>query len=79
MKTRLDQSKTPVKVKLRKYPTEQRKFLDKYLSRLVELNFIKPCPQAAWQAAPHMVPKDSEAKYRTTIDLRPANATVAEQ
>lgn len=80
MKIRLDPSKTPAKVRLRKYPAEQRNFLDEYLSQFVELYFIKSCLQAAWQAAPHLVSKDSEAKFRMTIDLKPVNmATVAEQ
>lgn len=80
MKIRLEDGKMPVKVKVRKYPTDQRKFLDEYLDKLVKLDFIRPYPQAAWQAAPHLVPKNSKAKFRTTIDLRPVNAaTIAEQ
>lgn len=35
---------------------------------------IKRCPQASWQAAVHLVPKDSKSRFRTTMDLRPANA-----
>lgn len=47
MKIRLDQNETPVKVNVRKYPADQLNFLDEYLSKLVELNKIKPGPQAA--------------------------------
>lgn len=80
MKLQIDPSKLPVKVKVGKYPIVQRKFLDMYLSQLLSLEFIKPCPQASWQAAPHLVPKDSKFLFRTTIDLRPINsATKAEQ
>lgn len=80
MKISLDSSKTSVKVKVRKYPTEQRRFLDACFDELVKMGFLKVCPTASWQAAPHLVPKDSKTKYRTTIDLRPVNAaTKAEQ
>lgn len=38
------------------------------------------CPEASWQAAPHLAPKDSKSKFRTTIDFCPVNAaTKAEQ
>lgn len=80
MKIILEPSKKPIKVKVRRYPAEQRKFLNAYFSKLIEMGFLKPCPQAAWQAAPHLVPKDSNAKFRTMTDLRPVNAaTKAEQ
>lgn len=80
MEIRLDESRTPVKKKVRKCPTEQRKFHDEYLSVLVTLNFINAYLQASWQVAPQLVPKDPEAKFRTTIDVRPVNvATVGEQ
>lgn len=41
----LEETKTPVGVKLRKYPSEQRKLLDEYLSRLKTLGLIKTCPK----------------------------------
>lgn len=63
MKIRFNQSKAPVKVKVRKYPAEQQNFLDEYLSKLVELNSIKPCLQAAWQATPHSVPKYQKSGF----------------
>lgn len=74
MKIEVDPNKRPVKVKVRRYPPEQRLFLDKYINRLVELGFLVPNPNATWQAAPHLVPKDSKAMFRTTIDLRPLNS-----
>lgn len=69
-----------MKVKVRKYPAKQRRFFDAYFDKSVGMGFLKVCPQAPWQAALHLVPKYSKAKYRTTIDLRPVNAaTKAEQ
>lgn len=69
-----------VKVKVRKYGADQRKFLDVYFTKLVDMGFLKPGSQTSWQAAPHLVPKDSKSKLRATIDLRPVNAvTTAEQ
>lgn len=38
------------------------------------MGFLKPCTQASWQAASHLVPKDSNSKFRTTIDLRLVSA-----
>lgn len=74
MKIALDATKKSVKVKVRKHPAEHRKFLDAYFAEMVSTGLFKVCPTAAWQAAPHLVPKDSKSKYRTTIDLRPVNA-----
>lgn len=46
----------------------------------MNLSFLKVCPDAAWQAALFLVTKNSRARYRTTIYLRPVNiATKAEQ
>lgn len=80
LKITLDLKKKPVKVKTRRYPAKQRKFLDRYITQLSNMGFIKPCPQASWQAAPHLVPKDSKPGFRTTIDLQPVNgATKADK
>lgn len=70
-----DEKKTTVKVEVREYLAEQQSFLNDYLVKLVSMEFIKPCPQAPWQAAPHAVSKDSKARLRMTIVLRPVNAT----
>lgn len=35
---------------------------------------LNPCPQNAWQAAPYLVPKDFEVRFRTTIHMRPGKA-----
>lgn len=40
MKTNPDETKPPVEVKVRKYPPKQRKFLNAYIDRLVEMGFL---------------------------------------
>lgn len=70
----LDDNKNPVKEKEREYSEEQRKFLYLYFDKLMEMGLLKTCPQPWWQAAPHLLPRDSKSKFRTTIDLRPVNA-----
>lgn len=65
----LDPTKKPVIVKARKYPNEERKFLDKYILTLSKMGFIKACLQAHRKAAPHLVRKASKFLFRTTIDL----------
>lgn len=63
------------KVKVRHYPATQRELLDKFLSQLRSMGFIKPCPPAARQTAPPLVPEDSEYRIWITIYLGPVNAT----
>lgn len=61
--------------RVRRYPTEQRNFLNKYVQKLVEYGFFIENKNASWQAAPHIVPKHgSKVKYRTVVDLRPVNS-----
>lgn len=77
MRIEIDASKQPVKSKVRRYPVDQRKFLNKYVEKLVEYGFFFENNEATWQAAPHIVPKpDSKAKFRATIDLRPVNSAM---
>lgn len=45
-----------------------------YLAKLVDMGFPKIFPQAAWQAASRLVPKDSKSSSRTSINLKPINA-----
>ena len=72
--------KKPVRVKARRYPAAQRAFLNKYVDKLVAMNFFKPNPDAQWQAAPLLVPKKgSKARFRLAIDLRPVNAATVKQ
>lgn len=70
MKIALDPTKKAVKVKSRRYPVYQQIFLDEHITQLSKMRFIKPFPQALWQAAPHLVPKDSKFGPRKTIELR---------
>lgn len=60
MKIYLNDSKTPVKVKVRKYPANQRMFLDAYFDELVKMGFLKVCPTKSWRVAPHLVPEDTK-------------------
>lgn len=73
MKIVITPGKPPVRVKVRRYPTEQRTFLNNYLTKLAEFGLIKSDSKASWQAAPHLVPK-GKSNWRITIDLRPINA-----
>lgn len=41
IKITVDPHKKPVKVKVRKYPADQRKLFDAYLNKLVKLGFLK--------------------------------------
>ena len=80
MKIQLKEGLNPVRVKARRYSADERARLEKYVEKLVEMNFIVPNPDAAWQAAPFLVPKkNSNAKYRLAIDLRHVNAATIKQ
>lgn len=79
MHIRLDPNCRPVRAKARRYSQEQRKFLDKYVETLQDLDFVVEVTTATWQAAPLLVPKKGAAKFRLTVDLRPVNsATIKE-
>lgn len=73
MRSTIDSSKTPIKVKVRKYHAEQRKSLKEYIDKLVKIGFSKICLQEIWQESPHLSPKVSKIKYGTTIALCPVN------
>lgn len=47
LKVDLDQTKPPVRRKVETLPMLQVGFLDKYISQLLKMKFIKPCPQAS--------------------------------
>lgn len=79
MKIEVDEKKRPVKCKVRRYPPAQRRFLNKYVDKLVEMGFLQPNPDAKWVAAPHLVPKNSKAQFRTTIDIGPLNSATIGQ
>ena len=80
MRVRLEPNRRPVRVKARRYSPEQRRFMEKYAEKLLDMDFVMIMPTATWQAAPLIVPKPgSKAKFRMAIDLRPVNsATVKE-
>ena len=80
MKIELKPDSVPVKVRARRYPPQQRSFLNKYVDELVRMGYFIPNPDASWQAAPHIVPKpNSRARYRMTIDTRPINAATVKK
>lgn len=75
MKIEFYPSKSAVRVKSRRYPSNQRVFLKAYIEKLVEMGFFIPNPDATRQAASLCVPKaPSKSKFRMAIDLRPVNA-----
>lgn len=80
MKIKIREGAVPVKVKPRRYPPDQRDFLNSHINELVSIGILRPNRKAKWQCAPLIVPKpDSKAKFRLTIDLRPVNsATIKE-
>lgn len=78
MNVRLDPKWKPVQVKVRRYPTDQRKFMDNYFQKLVDYDLIEHNARTSWQSAPRLVPKE-KSKFGSTIDSRPANAaTISE-
>ena len=80
MRVRLQAGYRPVRVKARRYPQDQRQFLDKYVETLKQMGFFIEMPTAEWQAAPLLVPKrGSKAKYRLAVDLRPVNAATTKE
>ena len=80
MKIRLRPSNNPVRVKARRYSSEQRQFMERYAQKLLDMEFAFVMPTASWQAAPLIVPKPgSRSKYRMAIDLRPVNAATIKE
>lgn len=67
----LDPSKPPRSSKSRQYSAEKRRFLSEDLEQLVHFKMDVPSTHVFWQATPYLVPMKSDAKFRTTIDLRP--------
>lgn len=69
MKMTLDRIKKAVKVTVRKYLSEQIRFLDAYLGELVKIGVFKDFAQASYQEAPHLLRKGLKGNYLTTIYL----------
>ena len=75
MGVRGEPGKPPVRVKGRRYPPDQRQFLDKYIEKIREIEFFVELSTAEWLAAPLLVPeRDSKAKFGMDVDPRPINA-----
>lgn len=70
----VDNARKPMNVKVRKYVTEQRKLLEVYFTKLVNMDFLKHHSTSSSQSAQHLGLIDSEPMFRTTFDLRPINA-----
>lgn len=62
----------PVKVKLQKYSSKQRTFLQKFVNDLIENGMVYPNPTSAWADEALLVPKLG-AQFRFTVDLRLVN------
>jgi hypothetical protein len=78
MKISLHPGAVPVRVRVRKYPHEQREFLSRFVAELVANGLAVRNPHATWCAAPLLVPKDGPTQFRFTVDLRPVNkATIS--
>ena len=80
MRVRIEPGNRPARVKARRYPPDQRHFLDKHVDKLREIDFFVEIPMEEWMAALLLVPKhDSKAKLPMAVDLRPMNtATIKE-
>lgn len=72
LKIELTADAKPVKVRLRKYSADQRKFLATFIKSLVSHGMVYPNPTSKWACAPLLVPKTG-AEYRFTTNLRPVN------
>jgi hypothetical protein len=63
----------PVRVKLRRYPQEQRDFLKSFVDQLVSSGLAYRNASSTWCSAALLVPKPGPARFRFTVDLRPVN------
>jgi Reverse transcriptase (RNA-dependent DNA polymerase) len=73
MRIQLKPDAQPVRVRVRKYPVEQREFLSRFVGELVANGHAFRNPHATWCAAPLLVPKEGAGNFRFTFDLRPVN------
>ena len=80
MRVRLHPERRSVKVKARRYSPDQHGFLVACVNALKDMSFFIDMPTAEWQAAPLLVPnRNSRAKFRMTVDLRPVNAATIKE
>jgi hypothetical protein len=73
MQISLQPGAAPVRVRVRKYPVEQRAFLTGFVNELVSHGLEYRNPHATWCCAPLLVPKEGPGGFRFTVDLRPVN------
>lgn len=64
------------RVKVRRYPPEQKEFLKTFANTLVKNGhaYKKPYATIQWCSAPLIVPKHGPYKFRFTDDLRPVKS-----
>lgn len=77
MKVELKRDATPVAAKARRYTQDGRKFMERYVNRVIEYGFGEVTTEAKWVAAPVLVAKPPPALFRLTFDYRPINAATA--
>lgn len=75
MRIKIDAHRHPVRVRVRHFRSAQRVFLHQCINRQVDIGFLIPNPQAAWQVVPRLDPKDSPIiPVRITNNRRLVNA-----
>lgn len=75
MKIEINQNKQPVNLGVIHYPSTQSTLLRRHFNQLLKIAFMVPNPYVTWQAAPHLVLKESPTTpLRIAIDLRIVNA-----
>lgn len=62
-----------MRVRLRNYSQDQRRFLSKFVTTLVQCKMAYFNPTSSWACAPLLVPKPGAAQFRFTVDLRLVN------
>lgn len=67
---RLKTGSLPVIPEARRYKSEPKKFLNKYIDELKRVGFVRINPKAQCAAAPPLLSKDFKAKFSMTVELR---------
>lgn len=58
MKVHIRSDSIPYITKARRYPIDQREFIDEFMDRLIEYEIEKPNPNAEWAPPALLVPKN---------------------
>ncbi len=74
MKVELNDNVRPVRAKPRRYSTDGRNFMERFVDRVIEFGFGKVNTVAKWVAAPVLVAKPAPPNFRLTFDYRPINS-----